>query len=71
MIHNEDDIKFLARMIVATREQQQITSYDARRLSDLSQYGNRQPTTMPEERRAGTRPVQPPIVTPSSELVRD
>lgn len=68
-MNNEPDTQFLARMILATREQTQISSADARRLSNLSQFGGRQPTTMPEERRSGTRVVQPPVLTPS-ELVQ-
>lgn len=68
---SEPDTQFLARMIVATREQTQISSADARRLSNLSQYGGRQPTTMPEERRGGTTPVARPITSPERELIRD
>jgi hypothetical protein len=68
---NESDIQFLARMLVATREGGQISSADARRLSNLSQFGSRQPTTMPEERRSGTSPVQPPVASRTTELVRD
>lgn len=58
---------FLARMLLATREGQQITSADARRLSDLAQYGiHGAPTTMPEERRSGSKPLEP-----TKDLVRD
>lgn len=67
----ETDLQFLARMVLATREQQQISSADARRLSDLSQFGGRAVTTMPEERRSGTRPVQPPVTSPARDLVTD
>lgn len=47
----ETDTQFLARMILATREGQQISSADAQRLSDHASFGGRVPTTMPEERR--------------------
>jgi hypothetical protein len=67
---NETTTQFLARMILATREQQQISSADARKLSDLSQFGSRPATTMPEERRSGARVVQPPVRTPA-DLVTD
>jgi hypothetical protein len=67
---NETTTQFLARMILATREQQQISSADARKLADLSQFGSRPATTMPEERRSGTRLVQPPVTSPR-DLVTD
>lgn len=57
----EPDIQFLARMIVATREGNQIASADAQRLNNIAQYGDSledapgraMRTTMPEERRSG------------------
>jgi hypothetical protein len=66
---NETTTQFLARMILATREQQQISSADARKLADLSQFGGRSVTTMPEERRSGTKVVQPAIKSPAELLV--
>lgn len=51
----ESNEQFLARMILNVREQQQINSDDAKRLSDLAQYGRQAPTTMPEERRDPSR----------------
>jgi hypothetical protein len=59
----ETDIQFLARMMVATREGHQISSRDARRLNDLAEFGMLQGepsnamTTMPEERREGSKPL--------------
>lgn len=47
--------QFLARMILATREGQQISSDDAQRLSDHATYGTHVPTTMPEERRDASK----------------
>ena len=47
----ETGLQFIARMLLATREGHQISSNDARRLSDLAQYGPGPVTTMPEERR--------------------
>jgi hypothetical protein len=47
-------------MLLATRESQQISRVDAQRLSDhaaFGQHGN--PTTMPEERRDGSKPLRP------------
>lgn len=60
------DIQFLARMIVLTREGGQIPSTDARRLNNLATYGDsldrgsdqdNSATTLPEERRSGSRPL--------------
>ena len=67
---NEPDLQFLARMILSTRENNQISSADARRLSNLSQFGGSMATTMPEERRSGTKVVQPPV-SARRELVTD
>ena len=67
-LYSETTTQFLARMIVATREQTQISSADARRLSDHAQFGSRTVTTMPEERRSGSRPLQPAT---RAELVTD
>lgn len=61
----ESDTQFLAKMIVATREGHQINGADARRLNNLATYGDSLPrggdadavTTMPEERREGSRPL--------------
>lgn len=51
-------------MILATRENQQISSADAQRLSDHASYGNQVPTTMPEERRdPSIRPTGTDLVT--------
>jgi len=50
-LYPETTTQFLARMILATREGQQISSADAQRLSDHASYGIQVPTTMPEERR--------------------
>lgn len=70
MALNETTVQFLARMILSTREQQQISSADARKLADLSQFGDKPVTTMPEERRSTTKLVQSAIKSPS-ELVVD
>jgi len=68
-LYPETNTQFLARMILATREQQQINSQDAVRLSELAQFGPAgPPTTMPEERRDGSKPHQP---IETRELVRD
>lgn len=64
----ESDLQFVARMLLATREQTQINSADARRLSNLSQFGSRSVATMPEERRSGSRPITP---AHAADLVRD
>lgn len=57
-LYPEPTNQFLARMILATREQHQISSPDAQRLGDLAAFGNHGPaTTMPEERRDGSRPL--------------
>lgn len=51
-LHAESNTQFIARMLVATREGQQIVSADAQRLNDLATFGVHQnTTTMPEERR--------------------
>jgi hypothetical protein len=58
----ETDVQFLARMLVSTREGQQIPGHDARRLNNLATYGDSllrgdaaaASTTMPEERRSGS-----------------
>lgn len=64
----ESDIQFLARMIVASREGHQIVSADAQRLNNIATYGDSIPrgddaldsrTSMPEERRSGSRPLTP------------
>jgi hypothetical protein len=62
----ESDIQFLAKMIVATREGHQIPGADAQRLNNLATFGDSLPrgdqsstTTMPEERRGGSRPLTP------------
>jgi hypothetical protein len=66
-LYNETTTQFLARMILATREQHQISSADAQRLGNMAQYGNGgPPTTMPEERRDASKPL-----APTNELVRD
>jgi hypothetical protein len=68
-LYPETSSQFLARMILATREQSQINSRDAQRLSDLAQFGAQgPPTTMPEERRDANKPLSP--VT-ARELVTD
>lgn len=60
MKYPETPVHFLARMLVETREGGQINSEDARRLQDLAQFGEGPaPTTMPEERRDGSKPIQP------------
>ena len=57
-LNTESDIQFMARMLVMTREQNQINSADAQRLSNLAQFGGGPvPPTMPEERRQ--TPVNP------------
>jgi hypothetical protein len=66
-MNTESDIQFLARMIVASREGHQIVSGDAQRLNNLATFGDSLPrgddaigsTSMPEERRDGSRPLQP------------
>jgi hypothetical protein len=56
----ESDVQFLARMLIATREQHQISSRDAQRMSNLAQFGSGPvPTTMPEERRQADKPLSP------------
>ena len=66
-LYSETTNQFLARMILATREQHQINSSDAQRLSDLAQFGQHgPPTTMPEERRDASKPIKP-----TKELVND
>jgi hypothetical protein len=68
-LYPETATQFLARMVLATREQHQINSQDARRLSDLAQYGpGPVPTTMPEERRDASTPHKPPT---AEDLVLD
>lgn len=58
-IFNETNTQFLARMIMATREQHQIGRRDATRLSDLAQFGPRgMPPTMPEARADASKPLQ-------------
>jgi hypothetical protein len=70
MLDVETHTQFLARMLVSTREGQQITSKDAQRLSDLAQYGPGPiPTTMPEERRDANR-IQEPAESPR-EVIQD
>jgi hypothetical protein len=59
-LHTETTTQFLARMILATREQHQISSSDAQRLGDLASFGvHGAPTTMPEERRDASKPLMP------------
>lgn len=59
-LYPETSTQFLARMILATREQHQINSRDAQRLSNLAQFGPQgPPTTMPEERRDASTPPTP------------
>jgi len=59
-LYPETTTQFLARMILATREQHQISSPDAQRLGDLANFGPRgYTTTMPEERRDASKPLQP------------
>jgi hypothetical protein len=67
-LYKETTTQFLARMIVATREQTQISSADARRLSDHAQHGSHTVTTMPEERRSGSKLLKPATV---ADLVTD
>lgn len=66
MTQSESDVQFLARMILATREGDQLSSVDARRLGEVAKYGSdlpgqqlpgRTPSTMPEERRQGDKPI--------------
>lgn len=51
----ETDLQFVARMLVATREGDQLNGAEARKLNDLAQFGrtnmHQETTTMPEERR--------------------
>jgi len=59
-LYPETTSQFLARMLLATRESHQIASVDARRLSELAQFGpHGEPTTMPEERRDTSKPLLP------------
>lgn len=67
-LFREPETQFLARMIVATREQQQISSQDAQRLADHATYGNHIPTTMPEARADASTVLASPR---PEELVRD
>lgn len=53
----ETATQFLARMLLATRENHQIHSRDAQRLSNLAQFGRDQQPTMPEARQSGDRPL--------------
>jgi hypothetical protein len=71
----QTDIQFLARMVVATREGNQVSSTDARRLNNLAQFGDSSvpaegagETTLPEERRAATPGFAPPAT--AHDLVR-
>lgn len=52
----DSDIQILARVLVATREDDQISSEDARRLTDLANFGSSYQTTstLPEERRSSS-----------------
>jgi hypothetical protein len=60
VLYAETTTQFLARMILATREQHQISSVDARRLGELAQFGpGGPPTTMPEARLKADRPLAP------------
>lgn len=69
-LYPESSNQFLARMILATREQHQINSPDAQRLSELAQFGpHGSPTTMPEERRDASKTLKP-VVDHKAELVR-
>lgn len=68
-LYHENSHQFLARMILATREQHQINSPDAQRLSELAQFGpSGSPTTMPEERRDGSKPLLP--IASKAELIQ-
>jgi hypothetical protein len=59
-LYQESTTQFLARMLLATREGQQISSLDAQRLSDHAAFGpHGSPTTMPEERRDASKPLKP------------
>jgi hypothetical protein len=51
----DTDTQFLARMILATREGHQISSFDAQRLGNLADFGPGPTTTMPEERRDASK----------------
>ena len=58
-LNTESDIQFLARMLLLTHEQSQITQADAQRLANLAQFGGGPvPPTMPEEHR-GRDKVRP------------
>lgn len=61
-LYPETNTQFLAKMILATREGHQVSSRDARRLSDLASFGRHHeaPTTMPEERRDPNKPLNAP-----------
>ena len=62
-LNTESDVQFLARMILMTREQHQITNRDSIRLSNLSQFGSGPvPPTMPEERRDGSQALPDYVV---------
>jgi hypothetical protein len=67
-LYHEPTTQFLARMIIATREGQQITSEDAARLDDHATYGTHVPTTMPEARADASRLLNEPS---RRELVTD
>lgn len=67
-LYHEPTVQFLARMILATREGQQISSADAQRLNDHASYGPNTPTTMPEARRHHQSVLADPR---PQELVRD
>jgi hypothetical protein len=67
-LYHEPTVQFLARMILATREGQQITSGDARRLDDHASFGGQMPTTMPEARTLHETVLASPR---PEELVRD
>ena len=58
-LYPETNQQFLARMILATREQHQISRQDAQRLDELAQFGPGPITTMPEARRDASRPLAP------------
>lgn len=68
LLYHEPTVQFLARMILATREGHQIGSKDAQRLADHANYGQADPPTMPEERRDGSKPLQPIVAV--TELVQ-
>lgn len=68
ILYTETTTQFLARMLLATREGHQIGSRDAQRLSDHAAFGQHgSPTTMPEERRDGSKPLVE--VTKRSDLI--